>query len=59
MHTDLCYLDATKLASLIGERRLSPVVVVRAHLERISSVNPRRHIMGFGFSVLALQISLN
>jgi Asp-tRNA(Asn)/Glu-tRNA(Gln) amidotransferase A subunit family amidase len=41
MHADLCYWDATKLASLIGEKRLSPLEVVRAHLERISSVNPR------------------
>jgi Asp-tRNA(Asn)/Glu-tRNA(Gln) amidotransferase A subunit family amidase len=40
MHADLCYLDATKLASLIAEKRLSPLEVVRAHLERISSVNP-------------------
>jgi aspartyl-tRNA(Asn)/glutamyl-tRNA(Gln) amidotransferase subunit A len=37
---DLCFLDATELAARIRGRDLSPVEVVRAHLERIDAVNP-------------------
>jgi Asp-tRNA(Asn)/Glu-tRNA(Gln) amidotransferase A subunit family amidase len=41
MPSDICYLDATELATLIRARQLSPLDVVRAHLARISAVNPR------------------
>jgi aspartyl-tRNA(Asn)/glutamyl-tRNA(Gln) amidotransferase subunit A len=41
MHEDICYLDATELAERIRTRALSPVEVVRAHLERIQAVNPK------------------
>ncbi|GAB2835530.1 amidase [Actinoallomurus bryophytorum] len=37
----LVYSDATRLAELIREREVSPVEVVRAHLDRIEAVNPR------------------
>lgn len=39
--TDLCFTDATGLAALIRSREISPVAVVRAHLERIEAVNPQ------------------
>ncbi len=39
-HAELCYLDATEMARRIRARELSPVEVTRAHLERISAVNP-------------------
>ena len=39
-HADLCYLDATELARRIRARELSSVEVTRAHLERITAVNP-------------------
>ena len=39
-HGDLCYLDATELARRIRAREVSPVEVVRAHLDRIAAVNP-------------------
>ena len=35
------YLDATTLAALIRKKELSPREVVRAHLDRIGSVNPK------------------
>jgi aspartyl-tRNA(Asn)/glutamyl-tRNA(Gln) amidotransferase subunit A len=38
---ELCYRDASALAELIRLRELSPVEVVRAHLERIGELNPR------------------
>ncbi len=41
MHEDICFTDATGLASLIRKRELSPVEVVSAHLERISALNPK------------------
>ena len=41
MSEDICYADATELAEQIRSRALSPVEVVRAHLERIEAVNPR------------------
>ncbi len=40
MSGDICWLDATELAARIRARQLSPVEVVRAHLERITAVNP-------------------
>jgi aspartyl-tRNA(Asn)/glutamyl-tRNA(Gln) amidotransferase subunit A len=41
MNTDLIYTDATKLAELIRTREVSPVEVMKAHLDRIEAVNPR------------------
>lgn len=40
MSGDIHWLDATGLAARIREKQLSPVDVVRAHLERIAAVNP-------------------
>jgi aspartyl-tRNA(Asn)/glutamyl-tRNA(Gln) amidotransferase subunit A len=39
--TDLCFTPATELATMIRARRLSPVEVTRAVLERIERVNPK------------------
>jgi aspartyl-tRNA(Asn)/glutamyl-tRNA(Gln) amidotransferase subunit A len=39
-HAELCYLDATDLARRIRAREVSSVEVTRAHLERVSAVNP-------------------
>jgi aspartyl-tRNA(Asn)/glutamyl-tRNA(Gln) amidotransferase subunit A len=41
MNTELIYHDATRLAELIRTREISPVEVVRAHLDRIEAVNPK------------------
>ena len=41
MGAELIYSDATKLAELIRTREVSPVEVVKAHLDRIEAVNPR------------------
>lgn len=41
MHTDVFFQDATALAELIRAKELSPVEVVRAHLDRIAAVDPR------------------
>ena len=35
--TELCYLSAVELGSLIGAKKVSPVEVVQAHLERIEA----------------------
>jgi aspartyl-tRNA(Asn)/glutamyl-tRNA(Gln) amidotransferase subunit A len=35
------YTDATKLAELIRTKQVSPVEVVKAHLDRIEAVNPK------------------
>ena len=40
MSTDHIYADATELAELIRTRQISPVEVMRAHLDRIAAVNP-------------------
>ena len=40
MTADLCYTPATELAALIRARRLSPVELTRAVLERIERLNP-------------------
>src|ERR1700754_704442 len=37
----LYYTDATKLAELIRTKQVSPVEVVKAHLDRIKEVNPK------------------
>jgi aspartyl-tRNA(Asn)/glutamyl-tRNA(Gln) amidotransferase subunit A len=41
MSTNLTNLDATKLAELIRTKEVSPVEVVKAHLDRIAAVNPK------------------
>jgi aspartyl-tRNA(Asn)/glutamyl-tRNA(Gln) amidotransferase subunit A len=41
MNTELIHSDATKLAELIRTREVSPVEVMKAHLDRIEAVNPR------------------
>ena len=39
--TDLAFTPATELASLIGARKLSPVELTQALLDRIGRLNPR------------------
>jgi aspartyl-tRNA(Asn)/glutamyl-tRNA(Gln) amidotransferase subunit A len=41
MSNELIYSDATKLAELIRTREVSPVEVMKAHLDRIEAVNPK------------------
>lgn len=41
MPDNITYLDASRLAELISLKQISPVEVVRAHLERIAEVNPK------------------
>src|ERR1700681_2373693 len=41
MNSEIIYYDATKLAELIRTRKLSPVEVVQAHLDRIEALNPK------------------
>jgi aspartyl-tRNA(Asn)/glutamyl-tRNA(Gln) amidotransferase subunit A len=41
MSTALIYSDATKLAELIRTREISPVEVIKAHLDRIDAVTPK------------------
>ena len=41
MNEEICYATATELAEHIRNKALSPVEVMRAHLERIEAVNPR------------------
>ena len=41
MKTELIYSDATKLAELIRTREVSPVEVMKAHLDRIADMNPQ------------------
>ena len=41
MGFDLTYSDATELAELIRTRKVSPVEVVQAHLDRIATLNPK------------------
>lgn len=41
MPQSLWYLDARELAQLIAGKHVSPVEVMRGHLDRITSVNPR------------------
>jgi hypothetical protein len=38
---ELIYSDATKLAGLIRTREVSPVEIIKAHLDRIEALNPR------------------
>jgi aspartyl-tRNA(Asn)/glutamyl-tRNA(Gln) amidotransferase subunit A len=39
--SDIIFKSATELAPLLKARKLSPVEVVRAHLDRIEAVNPK------------------
>jgi aspartyl-tRNA(Asn)/glutamyl-tRNA(Gln) amidotransferase subunit A len=41
MDFDLIHSDATKLAELIRTRKVSPVEVMQAHLDRIEATNPK------------------
>jgi len=41
MKTELFYQDATRLAELIKTKEVSPVEVVKAHLDRIQTVDPK------------------
>jgi aspartyl-tRNA(Asn)/glutamyl-tRNA(Gln) amidotransferase subunit A len=41
MNNELIYSDATKLAELIRTREVSPVEVMKAHLDRIKAINPK------------------
>ena len=41
MSDDICFADATELALRTRNKEISPVEVVSAHLERISTVNPK------------------
>jgi aspartyl-tRNA(Asn)/glutamyl-tRNA(Gln) amidotransferase subunit A len=41
MTQDIIFSDATKLAELIRTREVSPVEVVKAHLDRIEAVDPK------------------
>jgi aspartyl-tRNA(Asn)/glutamyl-tRNA(Gln) amidotransferase subunit A len=41
MTQDIIFSDATELAELIRTKQLSPVEVVRAHLDRIEAVDPQ------------------
>lgn len=41
MNTELIYSDATKLAALIRTHEVSPVEVMKAHLDRIEATNPK------------------
>jgi aspartyl-tRNA(Asn)/glutamyl-tRNA(Gln) amidotransferase subunit A len=41
MSKDIIFSDATKLAELIRAKEVSPVEVVKAHLDRIATVDPK------------------
>ena len=41
MTKEIIYSDATKLAELIRVREVSPVEVMKAHLDRIEAVNSK------------------
>ncbi|KAK5046642.1 hypothetical protein LTR84_007403 [Exophiala bonariae] len=41
MEFDPIYSDATELAQLIRTRKISPVTVIQAHLDRIATTNPK------------------
>ena len=43
MTHDIIFSDATQLAKLVRTKQLSPVEVVRAHLDRIEAVDPKVH----------------
>ena len=39
--TDIIQMDASRIAELVANRELSPVEVMKAHLDRIAEVNPK------------------
>ena len=39
--TDIIQMDASRIAELVATRELSPVEVMKAHLDRIAEVNPK------------------
>lgn len=41
MTNTIIHMDAGRIADLISNRELSPVEVMRAHLDRIAEVNPK------------------
>jgi len=41
MYEDICFADAAELAKRIRTKALSPIEVVKAHLERIAAINPK------------------
>ena len=41
MYEDICFADAVQLAKRIRIKAVSPVEVVKAHLERIGTINPK------------------
>jgi amidase len=41
MENDICFYDATELASLIRSKKISAREVLEAHLARIDNVNPQ------------------
>ena len=41
MHEEIYFADATEMARRIHDREISPVELMRAHLERIDAVNPK------------------
>jgi aspartyl-tRNA(Asn)/glutamyl-tRNA(Gln) amidotransferase subunit A len=43
MEDDLCFLDIARAAELMHARKLSPVELTQAYLERIEAINPQLH----------------
>src|ERR1700742_5096867 len=41
MSENIIQMDASRIAELIADRELSPVEVMKAHLDRITAVNPK------------------
>ena len=39
--TDIIQMDASRIAELVANRELSPVEVMKAHLDRVAEVNPK------------------
>jgi aspartyl-tRNA(Asn)/glutamyl-tRNA(Gln) amidotransferase subunit A len=43
MENDLCFLDIASAAELLRGRKISPVELTRAYLERIGAIDPQLH----------------
>ena len=41
MTDNIIQMDASRIAELVANRELSPVEVMKAHLDRIAEVNPK------------------
>ena len=41
MHEEICYASATEMAAKIRTKAISPVELVKAHLDRIETINPK------------------